>query len=68
MSQAFFWAHVPFASFGECEQLVIRATHSNHQLSPEVCEQVRQRFASYAGPDGVRFEQPMRVDLLRRRD
>mgnify|MGYP003648182667 FL=1 len=68
VSQTFFLAPVRFASFEEFAQLVIAATHSNHQLSPELFEQVRQRFASYAGPTGVQFEQPIRVDLLRRPD
>lgn len=66
VSQTFFLAPVHFASFAEFERLVIGTTHSNHVLSDEVYAQVRERFASYAGADGVQFEQPIRVDLLQR--
>ncbi|MGK0203737.1 MAG: hypothetical protein ACI9S9_002817, partial [Planctomycetota bacterium] len=66
VSQTFFLAPVRFADFEEFERLVIGTTHSNHMLSDEVYAQVRERFAGYAGADGVQFEQPIRVDLLQR--
>ena len=66
VSQTFFLAPVAFASFAEFEQQVIRATHSNHVLTAAMLAEVRARFASFAGPQGVQFEQPIRVDLLRR--
>ena len=66
VSQTFFLAPVHFASFEEFERLVIGTTHSNHVLSDDVYTQVRERFAAYAGVDGVQFEQPIRVDLLQR--
>lgn len=66
VSQTFFLTPVVFADFAEFEQLVIGTTHSNHVLSDEVFAQVRERFATYKREDGVRFEQPIRVDLLQK--
>lgn len=66
VSQTFFLAPVHFANFEEFERLVIGTTHSNHVLSDEVYAQVRERFATYVGANGVQFEQPIRVDLLQR--
>ena len=67
VSQTFFRAPVPFADFAEFEDSVIRATHSNHVLSDATYAEVRETFARYKTSDGVRFEQPIRVDLLRAR-
>lgn len=66
VQQTFFLAPVCFTSFDEFEHLVIRATHSDHVLSDDLLGAVRRRFLDYAGPEGVIFEQPIRVDLLRR--
>lgn len=65
VSQTFFCAPVAFADFAEFEELVIRATHSNHVLSDATYANVRATFERHVRPDGARFEQPIRVDLLR---
>lgn len=67
VSQTFFRAPVRFGSFGEFERLVIRATHSDHELSEDQWARTRAAFASHAGAAGAAFAQPIRVDLLRRR-
>ena len=59
------------SSFGrvkvEFDRLVIGVTHSKHVLTPAMREQVKATFARFAGGQGASFEQPIRVDLLRRR-
>ncbi len=64
--ERFFLAPVKFASFDEFERRVIGVTHTHHRLTPEQYDATRTAFAAHAGPDGVHFGQPMRVDLLRR--
>lgn len=66
VQQVFFGAPVKFADFAEFERMVIGATHTRHDLSAEQRLRVRERFERSQGPDGARFVQPMRVDLLRR--
>jgi ubiquinone/menaquinone biosynthesis C-methylase UbiE len=66
VAQTFFRAPLRFADFAEFEQLVIGTTHTRHRLSDETHERVRAAFAGHMGAGGVRFEQPIRVDLLRR--
>lgn len=66
VSQTFFLAPVHFADFAEYERLVIRATHSQHVVTDEVRREVVRRFEANVGPDGARFAQPIRVDLLQK--
>ncbi|MFH0946639.1 MAG: class I SAM-dependent methyltransferase [Planctomycetota bacterium] len=66
VSQSFIRAPLRFSNFAEFEKLVIRVTHSSHVLTEEVEARVRSKFASFENKDGVLFEQPIRVDLLRR--
>lgn len=66
VAQLFFRAPLRFADFAEFERLVLRATHTHHVLSEAVHRQVRAAFERHVGPGGAHFEQPIRVDLLRR--
>jgi SAM-dependent methyltransferase len=62
--QHFYLAPVCFADFAAFEAKVIGATHTAHDLSPELHAAVRARFSTYLGADGARFLNPMRIDLL----
>lgn len=64
--QLFFNTRSQFDSFEQFDARMIRVTHSNHQLSPEVYRQVRKKFLSYLTPEGATFQNPQRVDLLRK--
>lgn len=64
--QVFFNSPVEFRDFDEFDRLVLGVTHTEHRLTAEVRAAVRQRFESHLTPDGVRFAQPIRVDLLRK--
>ena len=64
-----FWrAKRRFAGFAEFDERLIRATHTEHRLSHATYAQVRERFERHLAADGTAtFDQPMRVDVLRRR-
>lgn len=66
VEQVFFKAPVYFPDFAAFDSRIIGVTHTRHSLDDRTHAEVRRRFESHAGADGVRFEQPMRVNLLRR--
>jgi len=43
---------------------MIRVTHTDHRLAPELYRQVREKFESFLGPEGATFLVPQRVDML----
>ena len=57
---------VPADIRAEFERRMIGATFANHRLDAATLQEVRRRFDAHLGAEGVRFEQPMRVNLLRR--
>jgi ubiquinone/menaquinone biosynthesis C-methylase UbiE len=66
VDEKFFSTESRFESFAQFESRVLKVTHSDHSLSGELYDIVRSRFMAHVGPQGARFLQPMRVDLLRR--
>ncbi len=66
VDEKFFDTESRFESFEQFDARVLKVTHSDHRLSNELYDTVRRKFMAHAGPQGVRFRQPMRVDLLRR--
>lgn len=66
VKQYFFDTRSFFENFDQFDRRMIRVTHSNHVLSPELYAQVKARFESFLGPQGVTFLNPQRVDLLRK--
>jgi ubiquinone/menaquinone biosynthesis C-methylase UbiE len=66
VKQMFFNSPVKFEDFAEFERLILGVTHTRLQLSSEVIEEVKRRFDRHLTAQGVRFAQPIRVDLLRR--
>jgi SAM-dependent methyltransferase len=67
LAQKFFLNPMYFDGFGQFEDQVLKVTHTDHRLSPELYEEVRSRFNMYMAPGGADFRMPIRVDLLRRR-
>lgn len=55
-----------FTGFDEFDQRILQVTHTNHQLDAGLYEEVKTRFNAHVGPDGARFENPMRFDILRK--
>lgn len=64
--QIFFNTRSHFNSFDEFDARMIRVTHSNHRLSPELYQRVREKFAAHLTDDGANFINPQRVDLLQK--
>ena len=64
--ELFFNTRSFFENFAQFDQRMIQVTHSNHQLSPELFRQVREKFETYLTPEGATFLNPQRVDLLRK--
>lgn len=67
VEEIFFNAPMHFPDFAAFERQIIGVTHTRHVLTPAVHADVQRRFEACMGPDGARFELPMRVNLLRRR-
>lgn len=53
-----------YRDFAEFERKHIGVTHTDHHLTPEQYAEVQRRFAKHATPEGAKFLQPLRVDLL----
>lgn len=66
VSQTFFDTPGHFDDFEQFEDQVLKVTHTHHQLSPEVYEAVRAKFMRHMAAQGVDFQHPIRVDLLRK--
>ena len=68
VAERFWQARRRFAGFAEFDERMIGATHTTHRLSRATHAAVRERFLRHLAPDGTAtFDQPMRVDVLRRR-
>lgn len=66
VGQRFFSTPGHFDSFAQFEERIIKVTHSDHRLSPELLAQVREKFSAHLTPQGADFRNPLRVDLLRK--
>lgn len=64
VEQVFFNAPMHFENFAAFEKLILGVTHTDFVLSPETFDEVKAKFESHAGADGVHFIMPVRVDLL----
>ncbi len=67
VAQRSFDVPVTFTGFADFEQRLMRATFANHQISDAKLAEVQAAFEPHIGPDGVRFERPMLIRLLRRK-
>ncbi|HKI61847.1 MAG TPA: class I SAM-dependent methyltransferase [Mariprofundaceae bacterium] len=64
--EVFFHSPMHFEDFADFENKILKATHTHHELSDELYEKVKQKFASHMGPDGAHFLMPIRIDLLKK--
>jgi len=68
VAQRFFSTPGHFDDFEQFEERVIRVTHTQHRLAPELLAAVRGRFEAHLTPSGADFANPLRVDILRKPD
>lgn len=66
VTQKFFKTPMHFDDFAQFEEKIIKVTHTNHSLSPELHAMVQAQFASHMTATGADFFMPIRVDLLRK--
>jgi ubiquinone/menaquinone biosynthesis C-methylase UbiE len=66
VTQHFFQQAMHFENFGQYEDQVLKVTHTDHTLSPDIYEEVRMKFDQHMTDNGVDFHMPIRVDLLRK--
>ena len=64
--ERFFNTRSLFDSFEQFDARMIRVTHSNHALSPELYREVQKKFAAHLTPEGATFLNPQRVDVLQK--
>jgi len=64
-SETFFNSPMHFDNFANFENRIIGATHTDHQLSPELYEAVKAKFGTHMTTGGANFLMPIRVDLLK---
>jgi len=66
VSETFFLSPMHFADFADFEQKILKVTHSDHSLSPELHAQVKAKFEAHMSPAGANFQMPIRIDLLKK--
>ncbi len=64
VKQTFFLQPMHFEDFGQYEDRILKVTHTEHRLSPELLDAVRTKFNQHMSPDGATFHMPIRVDLF----
>jgi ubiquinone/menaquinone biosynthesis C-methylase UbiE len=64
LKQTFFLQPMHFEDFSQYENQILKVTHTEHKLSPELLDTVRTMFNRHLSPDGATFHMPIRVDLL----
>lgn len=62
--QLFFNSPSEFADFDEFDCRMFQATHTRHQVSPQLRQRIEQAFNRHMTDSGARFFNPTRVDLL----
>ena len=66
VEETFFTNILRLKHFGQFEAGVLNVTHTDHDLTPELLQEVKEKFESNQGDDGYVFDAPNRVDLLRK--
>jgi len=66
VKQTFFLQPMHFEDFSQYEDRILKVTHTDHRLSPDLLDAVRKKFNQHVSPDGATFHMPIRVDLFTR--
>ncbi len=65
-AERFFKNRIALENFAQFENGIINVTHTDHQLSDALLQEVRTAFEAHASDAGYVFEIPNRVDVLRK--
>lgn len=65
-AEKFFATPSHFDGFGQFEDRILKVTHTQHRLSSELYQAVRDKFMGHVTTQGADFFMPIRVDLLRK--
>lgn len=65
-SEVVFDTPLHFRDWDDFERRMVRATHSEHHLAPDLEREVRAHFERHLGADGAHFVRQMRIDFLSR--
>jgi ubiquinone/menaquinone biosynthesis C-methylase UbiE len=66
VDEIFFNTPMIYESFEEFEERVINVTHTDHRLSPELYQRVKDQFLLNIQDGAARFLMPIRVNLLQK--
>ena len=64
--EIFFQSKSEFSSFAEFEERFLFPSHSDHAIDEALHKKVQAAVEPHLGPDGARFTNPHRVDLLQK--
>lgn len=67
VEQKFFNTPGHFNSFEQFEERILKVTHSDHRLAPELYQAVKDKFMRRMTAQGADFINPVRVNLLRKK-
>jgi SAM-dependent methyltransferase len=68
VKQIFFLQPMHFEDFSQYEDRILKVTHTDHNLSPELLDAVRAKFNQHMSAGGATFHMPIRVDLFTKDD
>jgi len=64
--EIFFQSETFFRDFAEFERRILFPSHSDHKVDTALHQQVKAAFEPYLTPQGARFINPNRVDILKK--
>jgi len=66
VEEVLFNSPMRFENFEDFENKIIKVTHTQHALSPQLQQQVENEFARNMSSDGANFLMPIRVNVLQK--
>ena len=66
VEEVLFNSPMRFENFEDFENKIIKVTHTQHALSPQLQQQVENQFARNMSSDGANFLMPIRVNVLQK--
>ena len=67
VEERFFNTPKHYHDFEEFEERILKVTHTNHDLSPDLYLKVKEKFMNHMTDEGADLPIPVRVDLLKKK-